>query len=66
MKEWQLRRQKIQDLKILFENPSLLKPRLSRHIANGVFKDDKVQQQLLLFWFSCMITVFFPPPQQSQ
>lgn len=56
--------QNSEDLKILVENSSLLKDRLSRHVANGAFKEDKVEQQLLLVWFFWMLTVldlfFFP------
>lgn len=43
-----------EDLKILFEN-SLL--RLSSHVANGMFKEDKVEQQLLLFQFFWMLAI---------
>lgn len=45
--------QNSEDLKVLLENSSLLKHKLRRHVANGAFKEDKVeqQQQLLLFWF---------------
>lgn len=49
--------QNSEDLKILFENSSLHKHRLSIHVTSGVFKEDKIEQQLLLFWFFWMLTI---------
>lgn len=55
--------QKPDGLKIFFKTKSLLKQALSRPVTNGVFKEDKAEQQLLLFNFFCMLTglIFFPP-----